>query len=82
MISILTFCFLPTFFDSMIDVVRHLFIRTKTDERRKRYARKNFKKFFHNFDYFRKTGSPRYERENQTLFTTAFMQRGGDPLWN
>ncbi len=48
----------------------------------RKYARKNFKKFFHNFDYFRKIGSPRYERENQTLFTTAFMQRGGDPLWN
>ena len=37
---------------------------------------------FQNFDNFRKTSSPRYERENQALFTTAFMQRGGDPLWN
>lgn len=42
MISILTFCFLPTFFDSMIDAVRHLFIRTKTDERREKIRKKKF----------------------------------------
>ena len=35
---------------------------------------------FLKFDYFCKNSSPRYERENQALFTTAFMQRGGDPL--
>lgn len=37
---------------------------------------------FLKFDYFCKNSSPRYERENQALFTTAFMQRGGDPLWS
>lgn len=47
-----------------------------------RDERKKFKNIFWNFDNFRKTSSPRYERENQALFTTAFMQRGGDPLWS
>ena len=48
----------------------------KTDEGRKKIRRKKYRKFLRNFDYFRKTGSPRYERENQALFTMAFKQRG------
>jgi hypothetical protein len=47
-----------------------------------KHKNEKFSRFFQNFDNFRKTSSPSYERENQALFTTAFMQRGGDPLWN
>lgn len=74
--------FLQTFFDKVASAVLRLSIRMKTDEGRKRYEGKKYRKFLRNFDYFRKTSSPRYKRENQALFTMAFKQRGGDPLWN
>lgn len=76
------FYFLSTFFDSREDVVLQPVRLKRMDEGSKKYARKKISNFYQIFDNFRKTSSPRYERENQALFTTAFMQRGGDPLWS
>jgi hypothetical protein len=57
-------------------------MKCQSVEGRENYISEKIKKISLFFDFFLKTHSSRYERENQALFTTAFMQRGGDPLWN
>lgn len=74
--------FFSTFFDIRTDVVHPYPFVIKRMKEVKRLRKKKVQKFLQDFDYFCKNSSPRYERENQALFTTAFMQRGGDPLWS